>query len=338
MRRLSAPPPAQASLNVVNLHNGLAELAALFLVSLANDSWLDCYLSAAGMHQLVDDHRESDPLGLRRAAAFLRRDGRAAGAFISSACLTPGARALDRLRMIVPQSAAVRRLGEALAGALPYLADLVVEGEARTPFSTTLERLAECCESIHASPAQLPTGLRDELIRLPACFRGFDQHPDDLGRLVRSFAAEHPNRSTPILVVGVRTSGSYLAPLYGAHLRTQGYASVDTLTMRPMRTPTRETRGRVRALIANGGLALICDDPPETGGAIERIAQALQRMGVPAARIVALLALFGDTVELPPALRGLQAVLLPHDDWSIHDRMHPSAVQAADRPPARSGP
>ena len=48
--------------------------------------------------------------------------------------------------------------------------------------------------------------------RLPNCFLAFDQAPEDCRRLVELFAERRAERSVPLLVLGLRTSGSYLAP------------------------------------------------------------------------------------------------------------------------------
>ena len=167
----------------------------------------------------------------------------------------------------------------------------------------------------------------DGIVRLPACFRSFDQHPDDLRRLVQDFARAHSDRRQPLLVIGIRTSGSYLAPLYGAYLRAEGYAEVNTITLRPGRRPHTRERALIRRLATDGGLALVCDDPPGTGGSIARVATELQGMGVPAPSIVLLLALFADTAELPPSLASYQSVLLPFDEWSIHGRIGHDGVR-----------
>jgi hypothetical protein len=87
------------------------------------------------------------------------------------------------------------------------LADVVAGS---SPDAQELNRAAaEIIESLE----RLPSPLRASVLRLPGCFHGFDQRPDDVASLVCSFAAAFPNRDRQLLVVGVRTSGSYLAPL-----------------------------------------------------------------------------------------------------------------------------
>ncbi len=313
-------------LRVSNLFNTLAELARLAVCALASQSWLDGYLLVAGMSQLIDDHLAPDPLSLRRVTSFLAKEGGAPGA-LAARITGPSANGLDRLVGIRPTAGRVRRLQRVVGAGLAQLADLVADAEVALSEPSSLVELERCCERL--STARLPRGLRDDIVRLPACFRSFDQHPDDLRRLAGDFAVAHPDRLQPLLLVGIRTSGSYLAPLYAAYLRAEGYAEVNTVTMRPGRRPHTRERSLMRRLATHGGLALVCDDPPGTGSSIARVAKALQGLGVPARSIVLLLALFADTDELPPALASYESVLLPFDDWSIHTRMGPDAVRDA---------
>jgi hypothetical protein len=76
----------------------------------------------------------------------------------------------------------------------------------------------------------MPARLGRELLRMPACFRSFDMQPADTACLGGDYAPSVAGR--PVLVVGVRTSGSYLAPLVAAALHALGAEAV-TITARP---------------------------------------------------------------------------------------------------------
>jgi hypothetical protein len=75
--------------------------------------------------------------------------------------------------------------------------------------------------------------VRQGVLRLPACFRDFDQWPEDLARQVERLIERWADRNRPLLVTGVRTSGSYLAPLVAAALRARGRGDAHVLTLRP---------------------------------------------------------------------------------------------------------
>jgi len=73
---------------------------------------------------------------------------------------------------------------------------------------------------------------------------------------------------------------------------------------------------------------LLTDDPPTSGYALSLAADALTRAGVPARSIVLLVQLFTSEGALPPNLTSYQSVLLRWDEWTVHQQMQPSAVQA----------
>jgi hydroxymethylpyrimidine pyrophosphatase-like HAD family hydrolase len=311
-------------LSVTNLHNTLPGLARLVGSALERESWFDAYLLSVGMSQLIDDHLAPDPLSLRRISSFLAKEGGSVGS-VAARITRRSANGLDRLVGIRPGAGRARRLQTVVQAAVQQLADLVADDLAPRAGTSPIDELQRSCELL--SSMRLPRALREDIARLPACFRSFDQHPDDLRRLVRDFAVAHPDRLQPLLVVGIRTSGSYLAPLYAAYLRADGYSEVNTVTMRPERRPGPRERTLMRALGSHRGLALVCDDPPGTGGSIARVATALESFGVPHRSIVLLLALFPDTKQLPPELADYESVLLRFDDWSIHTRLGPDAVR-----------
>jgi hypothetical protein len=323
------PEPVGASpesLAVLNLHSTLPELAGLVGVALERESWLDAFLLTAGMSQLVDDYLEGDPLSLGRISSFLANDGGGVGRVLAGAT-RPGASALARAATIRPAVAGVQRLGATLESALEALAELIIGVEEAPGAGQALRELSNASELVHRGSARLPDQLSEDIVRLPACFRSFDQHPDDLRRLARVFSARADDRLEPLLVVGVRTSGSYLGPLLAASLRAEGYGDVSAITLRPGRRLSAPHRAIVLAIAARGGRALVCDDPPGTGGSIARAASDLAQLGIPRERTVLALALFAGDEGLPERLASYPSVLLPYDEWSIHSRMSPEAVR-----------
>jgi hydroxymethylpyrimidine pyrophosphatase-like HAD family hydrolase len=173
----------------------------------------------------------------------------------------------------------------------------------------------------------LPKGLRRGVVRLPACFHAFDQRPSDLARLVSRFDERTDARGRPLLVVGVRTSGSYLAPLLAASLRADGHEDVRVVTIRPRRPLLRHERALVRSVARRGGLALLTDDPPVTGSSIAAAAQGLERAGFESRSVVLMLQVFGAP-EVPERLSGYDAVLLPLREWTVQAALRPPAVQS----------
>lgn len=313
-----------APLPVPNLLNDVAGLAALLLDELRRGSRLNAYLLAAGLNQIVEDYLHPDPFFLERAARHLAR---------MPGPMAPLAAGTARwIGMIVSR---VRSRQGRMLRLVHWQADLsafvqqLADGVARLTSSTTHdEKLLAWGNALLAPLGRFPPGLLRQVLRLPSCFRSFDQQPADLERIVRDFAQNWPDRRRPLLVVGVRTSGSYLAPLYAAFLKTHGYRDVSVLTMRPSRRLLKPERTAVQRVIRRGGLVLLTDDPPVSGGSLARTAAELERLGVPSHSTILLLQLFGSRHTLPAPLQRYAAVLLPWEEWAIHAQLTPSAVQA----------
>jgi phosphoserine phosphatase len=170
-----------------------------------------------------------------------------------------------------------------------------------------------------------PAVLRQAVTRIPSSFRSFDQHPDDIAALVDAFAERRPDRSRPIVVAGVRTSGSYLAPFTAAALRRAGYRDVDMVSARPDHPLVGEDPRIARAAARRGGIALVVDDPPTTGNAVATVCEAMIRSGFARDSVHPVLALFEQPAALP-VLAPYPAVTLPWAQWSVHRRLAPEQV------------
>jgi hypothetical protein len=316
----------QTEFVVANLQQGLADLASLLVREVRRESWLDAYLLAAGMNQIAEDHLHPDVYPLDQAAEHLGRHATWLGA-----CAKGTAAAVRAIRALRPAARWTVPWQRTVAQLVDSLADVVVCG--RSPGA----RLAERALCISRDIAESPPALRRAIIRLPSCFKAFDQQPEDMGRLVDAFGTRWPRRTRPLVVVGVRTSGSYLAPLCAAFLRRDGWRRVQVLTVRPGRALLAHERQILREVTAEGGLALVVDDPPATGGSIARSIGELERAGVPRDSIVLLLPLFSHA---PPAvLERFARVVLPRDEWAVEARLKPEAVArdlAALLPPGTS--
>jgi len=307
---------------LANLLNDLDTLAPLLLREIRGASWLDAYLIAAGMNQIVEDWLHPDPAGIgeiSRALANRNRHVAAAAARAAAGAATRLHR-MRRWRSVREVAHWQRDLG-ALVEALAECT-LAPPQDAATAAAISAAALVARLES-------LPWGLRREVLRLPSCFRSFDQQPADIERLVEEVARRRPERDRPIVVAGVRTSGSYLAPLAAGALRRRGYGRVRVLTIRPGCGLRAAERRILRNAAASGGAVLLTDDPPATGESLAAAAGDLERLGVPRASIVLLLQSFENGADLPPALGRYERVLLPWERWAIHGLLAPRNVRSA---------
>jgi len=305
---------------VTNLLNDLAALGMLLEQAANEQWWLDAYLVAAGINQIAEDYLHDSPYPLDDAASLLAgsgsRAGRLAGRVAAASALAA--------RRIAARSEGFRRTLEwqqHVAVLVDDLADVVIAGERETT-----PALANRCRQLSLAIPSLPLAVRQAVLRLPACFRDFDQRPEDLACQVERFIERWADRNRPLLVTGVRTSGSYLAPLVAAALRARGRGDARVLTLRPGRALLEEECALVRR-IARGGQVLMTDDPPVTGSSLAAACAQVERLGVDRASVVLLLTLQGESPDPPPALAAYRAVVLADGEWSVHSRLEPDPVR-----------
>ncbi|MGH3794040.1 MAG: HAD family hydrolase [Pseudonocardiaceae bacterium] len=310
---------------VADLLADLAEVTRRLSERLAAGDVLDAYLLAAGAVQIVEDHLQRDPLALRRAASYLRDRGLPAPICV---VLTTVATGWELLRSLRPAERRTARWRDESARLRDVLARRLIAAPDVTdpPLSRSAEQLAVLRRLRDQVPALHPR-LAAAVLRIPSCFRSFDQHPDDMVVLAARYAGRYPARDRAVLVLGVRTSGSYLAPLVAAALVAEGFTDVRTETARPehrLRTPVLRSS---RSVTRRGGRVAVVDDPPTTGHAMRTVAQQLIRSGIAEQTVTLLLPLFDDDVPAP--LRTYDSITLRFGEWSIHQRLEPAAVEAA---------
>jgi hydroxymethylpyrimidine pyrophosphatase-like HAD family hydrolase len=185
--------------------------------------------------------------------------------------------------------------------------------------------LLQRAEAVVFPAGGTPRSLNASMVRLTHCFRSFDQRPEDCRRIVHRLTARFPDRSRPLLVVGLRTSGSYLGPLCGAFLTMSGY-DVDVMTFRPGQPWLQAEAECVAHAGRDGRLVCLVDDPPRSGTQLAAAAQAFERAGIARGSLVLLCQLFGSAESLPASLQAYQTVALGWDQWSVHDGLTRSAV------------
>jgi len=299
----------------------LGELAELLGKELYGPRRIDAFLLAAGMNQILEDHLHRDFAELERISRTLEgvagRLGRVAARLVRGLRATGlAARAVwPRERRLIGWQLEVERAVRLLVAAMQS------EDEDAVP-----DAGAEV-ESILRRAPGLPVELRRSIIRLPTCFRSLDQRPADMQRIVEEFARRHGDREQSILVVGLRTSGSYLAPLYAHFLAQAGYMDVGSATLRPGQPLLSHELDRLEQVAARGGMVLLTDDPPKTGSSLARAARAIEATGIPAGSIKLLLPLLSDAQQIPPGLAGYEAFVLPMNRWEIQELLEPDKLR-----------
>lgn len=289
----------------LDLHTDISQLLEMLVGSSSRGDATDGYLAACGIAQLVEDWRDGTGWRARHLSAMLGDHGpvrRSLRASVNAAAAV--LRGRPPLREIPPL---IDELADAVMSGLP-------DGAAHIP-----ERARTAVRGVRD-----PTGgLRGEVLRPPSSFRSFDQHPRDVSELARRFARSHPNRETPLLVLGVRTSGGYLAPLAASALRALGYRGARSATTRP---GAPLPSAALREVHAAGGLVLVIDDPPSSGASMAAVARAVRRRGFAAEQIVPIFAAFGPATA-PAALAEYACVILPATDWHIRAQLGGSELR-----------
>ena len=124
-----------------------------------------------------------------------------------------------------------------------------------------------------------PSDLQAQRLSVPNPFSRLDLTQKDVLTLGESFVRRFPDRAQPILLVGLRTSGSYFVPLLRAFFEAEGYKSVALLTIYPNHGLGRREKRELERFAARGYWALIVDDPPETSRTVLTASDIARRAG-----------------------------------------------------------
>lgn len=185
------------------------------------------FLLSCAIADTVDDYMLGDRFDFSKAAAVV--PAISPGLWASQVLLE----ALQRVREWRLDH--VRKWREAWgAGIEEFLKVFVANGG---PDRNSLPRVRTQLTSL--LDADLPAEVQGRRPRIPAAFRSQDLTHFDILALGRGFVAAFPKRERPVLVVGLRTVGSYFAPLLRALLAVEVYRDVESVTIRPKTSLSR---------------------------------------------------------------------------------------------------
>lgn len=327
--------PLQTFDGLLKIAHGLALARPASADAETGDPLTNLYLAICALDQILADHLHSGFLDLTRLG--LRGQARRA--------LKAASTAHDSARERVHDSIAghlVEVEREILALARNLAAGLL-RGETRVgpEAAAAVERVLR---------DRFPAAVRSARLKLPQSFRGVELYPEDCSLLGRRAAQAAP--PGPILVIGLRTSGLYMAPLCAAALDLAGRPSVSLATLRPGSPLLARERDALRAAAAAGATAFVVDDPTWRGNAFAKVHSLLAASGFAADRILLaaceianqpVFRLERDDPTLTPGERaaiwqGFAAapkVVLGKDEWEVERRLEPGRVeQALNRPAA----
>jgi hydroxymethylpyrimidine pyrophosphatase-like HAD family hydrolase len=193
-----------------------------------------------------------------------------------------------------------------------------------------IDRARDRLELLLARP--FPDDLNAARPRIPGAFRRHDLTHHDVLAMARKFAVACPDRRRPLLVLGLRTAGSYFAPVIAACLRVDGYEDVDTITIRPKSGVETWEVAPIARCAKRGGLVTIVDEPLDTGATLACAIGALRDFGIDDASIVALLPVHPhrrdwSTEFARLAIGNVRVVRLEPEEWYKRQRLAPAAVE-----------
>jgi len=178
---------------------------------------------------------------------------------------------------------------------------------------------------------ELPEALSRRRVKVPAAFRTQDLTHHDVIELADRFVAAFPDRERPVLALGLRTAGSYFAPLVCASLKLRGYRDVEAATLRPKQGVAPWEEGALARCASLQGLAVVVDEPANTGATLARTSELLERAGVRPQNTVLLVPVhptrrdWNEAYECLPLFRTTVITLAP-EQWHKHGRLEPEPV------------
>lgn len=291
------------------------EIAALSVVPRGwqiNEVVTNVYLLSCGLLNCIDEYLRGPGLRLPSRLADMRA-GRAAR-WIAENLLVNG---------LPHRRAYVGRWRESWLSALNDFLSVVIAEDALNPSS--LVEAAARMTTLLESP--LPPDLQVERISVPSPFRRLDLTHHDVIALGERYVCRFPDRSQAILLVGLRTSGSYFVPLLRAFFVAQGYESVSLLTLTPSKGPGRREKKQLKRYAAQGYTAVIVDDSPHTGGTIYTALEIARQAGFDHLKIRVLVPTHPARRQLFKALPADFIVSLEPEQWYKRKLLAPEMVQ-----------
>jgi hydroxymethylpyrimidine pyrophosphatase-like HAD family hydrolase len=328
--------PLQPFGALLSIAEHLTRIAPANSDAATGDPVTNLYLVVCGLDQILSDylHRHFYELDHPRFPTRMRK-GLASASGVE--------RSLRRVLVHTAGKSLVQAEDE-LSQLSRSLGRRVLDGEL-TPTSSDASAIARL------AVARYPLQLRRSLLKLPQSFRGVDLYPEDCELLARRAFVSAAGDEAPVVVIGLRTSGLYLAPLCAAALERRGHPHVELLSLRPG-VPTLPAEDRkLRSTAAAGGWAFVVDDPTWRGSAFAKAFETLASVGFAPGRLRLAACEIGNQPVFRQATPGAlsqgepesvwtgfqaaQKIVLHKSEWQINDHLSDaSAERCLNRPRA----
>jgi len=242
-----------------------------------SEAWTNVHLLAGTITNSVDDYLLGDHYDLSKVAGkfpFLRPGWRSAERILN----TPGPRRSKRHRRLLAWR-------EKWTAAVDELLLQALKDGTLTPVISGQTR-KQCLELL---AHELPPDVLNERVRIPAYFRSRDFTHFDAIVLAQKFLAAYPDSNRPVLIAGLRTAGSFLAPVICAFLRNQGYRNADWVSFRPRKALSTHETVKLQKAFSKGARVAIVDEPVLSGSTVAKTVSILRGVGFSKNDIVSLL-------------------------------------------------
>jgi hydroxymethylpyrimidine pyrophosphatase-like HAD family hydrolase len=314
-----------STLRLPNLLNDADTLADLLPAQVDAGEWLDAFLLAAGLDQILEDALHRVPFSLDRIANRLQREAGGLPGKGAAAAAATARSAVWTLRARQLSSSALALCQQRAASLAADLAELVI-GDSAMASTDHRRALTERASQLKRELTRLPPRVRRTPLRLPSAFRNLDIRPEDVRGLMAEVMKRWSNTERPLLVVGVRTAGSYFSPLAAGSLRAAG-CRVRGMTLRPGQSWLPKDRALLRWAATTEALVIVVDDPPNTWTTVAETAELLAHGGIKRSSIVPALQTFPTTSPPPRSLQDHPMVVLPWEQYHIQGRLDPEEVR-----------
>ena len=183
------------------------------------------------------------------------------------------------------------------------------------------------CKLTKLLESSLPADLQAKRLNPPSPFNHLDLTSTDVLRLGDCFVRRFPDRGQPILLVGLRTSGSYFAPLLRAFLEAKGYRTVAFLTINPTKGVAKWENKKLRQFATYRFGAVIIDDPPHTGGTLVKSMAIVCRAGFARDKVKFLAPTHPVNPRWFKTLPETGVITLPPAQWHKWELLNPETVK-----------
>ncbi len=178
----------------------------------------------------------------------------------------------------------------------------------------------------------LPKKILNQAVTSPRAFRCQDLTPYDVLTLSKKYCLENTDKNKPILIIGLRSAGSYFAPVLRADLAKRGYNDISMLTLRPKKGASRNEKEKIQEFVNQDASIVIIDEPIYVGLTLKICIKILDELKVQRQSVSVLFPLHPSATDLnkteaPSALEGCHFITSSPDEYFKYGKLKKDKVQ-----------